>query len=185
MIEYQGLNQGWLTITNRAENVAAGKVPQTYVEKLIADPNERVKKLGSETFELIRELGKVRFNQEDLVGEVADVVFGVEVMSAAHGLDFRSVFPIIDALGKMGCPSDAQRERLLSDQEWLVKSLGSTAANLAAEDSSDIFDKGRFLGTAAGLVSMTAISLQGYGITFDPVIDELAARNTANPRRIA
>jgi phosphoribosyl-ATP pyrophosphohydrolase len=184
MIEYQGLNQGWLTITNRAESMEAGKVPKTYVEKLIADPNERVKKFGSETFELVRELTKARFNQEDLIGEVADVVFCVEVMSAAHGLDFRSIFEIIDAFEKIGCPSDDQRERLLNDQEMLIKSLGSTAANLAAGDSSAIFNKGRFLGLAASLVSMTAICLEGYGVTFDPVIDELAARNAANPRRL-
>jgi phosphoribosyl-ATP pyrophosphohydrolase/phosphoribosyl-AMP cyclohydrolase len=75
-------------IEGRAQGLAAGKQPETYTEKLLADQNERIKKLGSEAAELVREECRPDFDADRFIGEAADLVYAVQVAVVAKGQSF-------------------------------------------------------------------------------------------------
>ncbi len=80
------------TIAGRCSGLQAGKVPETYTEKLLADQNARVKKIGSEAVELVREECRPDFDPERFVGEAADMVYAVTVALGARGLSMMAVY---------------------------------------------------------------------------------------------
>jgi phosphoribosyl-ATP pyrophosphohydrolase len=79
------------TIAARAQPVLAGETPTTYTQKLLADQNKRVQKLGTEAVELVREDCRPDFDEERFTGEAADTVYAVEVICAARGVAFVNV----------------------------------------------------------------------------------------------
>lgn len=93
-------------IEGRAKGLAAGKTPDTYTERLLADQNERVKKLGSETVELVREECRPDFDPNRFIGEAADLVYAVEVLVAARGLSFALV---LDELACRNVPYNGEQ----------------------------------------------------------------------------
>lgn len=79
------------TIAGRMVRLDAGEVPETYTQRLLADQNKRIQKLGSETVEIVREECRPDFSEERFVGEAADVMYALEVMVTARGLSFGAV----------------------------------------------------------------------------------------------
>jgi hypothetical protein len=73
---------------------------------------------------------------------------------------------------------------LMNDSGELIRAFGAAAANLAAEDSADVINFGRLQGATAGVVALSTLALESYGMTLEPVADELAVRNAVNPRRL-
>lgn len=76
------------TIAGRQARLEAGEEPATYTQRLLADQNKRLQKLGSETVELVREDCRPDFDADRFVGEAADVMYAIEVVVAARGLSF-------------------------------------------------------------------------------------------------
>jgi phosphoribosyl-AMP cyclohydrolase / phosphoribosyl-ATP pyrophosphohydrolase len=79
------------TIASRYDSLQAGEAATTYTQKLLVDQNARVKKLGTEAVELVREECRPDFNQDAFIGEAADLVYAAEVMVAARGIPFAAV----------------------------------------------------------------------------------------------
>ena len=67
--------------------------PLTYTQALMVDQNARVKKLGTEAVEFVREDNIVSFSpvNDSLIGEAADLVYSAEVMVASRDLEWRNV----------------------------------------------------------------------------------------------
>ena len=89
-VDLLGYLRSLATISSRAQRVLSGMEPQSYSEKLLGDQNERIKKFGSETAELIREECR-QFDELSFIGEAADVLYSLELMVAARGLSFNAV----------------------------------------------------------------------------------------------
>jgi len=79
------------TIMQRKQALVDGKLPTTYTEQLLDDVNERVKKLSSESGELVREMCRPDFGRQRFIGEASDLVYAVEVACAAQGISFIQV----------------------------------------------------------------------------------------------
>lgn len=184
----------------------------SYTQRLLADQNERVKKLGSETVEFVREDAKPELDRTAFVGEAADLVYSVEVMVAAHGLQYRRV---LDELGsragsfgvggyprwsllrypasimdlrrraeaiREGGPATTDAERLLTDPDGRVERLGSDVMGLVVAEVWPDVPEYDFLGKAADVVYDTTIMVTARGVPFSDVIDELIYRNKAAQR---
>lgn len=79
------------TILRRSQDLSAGRPPETYTERLLYDVNEQVKKLSSESGELVREMCRPDFGRQRFIGEASDLVYAVEVACAAQGISFVNV----------------------------------------------------------------------------------------------
>ena len=90
-IDIEGYLASLATIKRRQERLLLGNIPQTYTESLLADQNKRVKKLGSETVELVREECRPDFDTPRFLNEAADLVYSTEVLVIARDLSFISV----------------------------------------------------------------------------------------------
>jgi phosphoribosyl-ATP pyrophosphohydrolase len=163
------------TIEARAEAVKAGKVPETYTEKLIASQNDRVKKLTSEAGELVREDWRPDFSAGCMVGEAADVNYSVSVMTAARGLPMLA--PGRQRTKLYARTEDQVIDRILSDRTERTQLLGIATMGLVACECQPVFDASAFIDTAARVLLMTDFILAGQGLTSEPVIDELIRRN--------
>jgi len=75
-------------IRGRRLNLDAGKIPTTYTERLLSNENELVKKLSSETGELIREVCRADFDADRFISEAADSVYAVEAACEAKNISF-------------------------------------------------------------------------------------------------
>lgn len=89
--DFPGYADSLATITERADRLAAGEPAKTYTQKLLADQNRRVQKLGSEMVELVREECRPDFDENRFVGEGADLLYGLEVVFAARNVPFARV----------------------------------------------------------------------------------------------
>ncbi|HVX56194.1 MAG TPA: hypothetical protein VHA37_00545 [Candidatus Saccharimonadales bacterium] len=163
------------TIEARAAAVRAGKIPETYTEKLIASQNNRVKKLTSEVGELVREDWRPDFSAGCLVGEAADVNYSVSVMTAARGLPMLAPGRQRSAFYK---ELDQQyRDQILGSRIERTHLLGIATMGLVACECQPVFDEAAFIGTAGRVLLMTDFILAGQCLTSEPVIDELIRRN--------
>lgn len=79
-------------IAEKAKRIREGEEPSTYTEWLLADDNKRIKKISSEVGELIREVCRPDFDQGRFVGEAADVLYALETVVMAEGVEFIEVF---------------------------------------------------------------------------------------------
>jgi phosphoribosyl-ATP pyrophosphohydrolase len=79
------------TLAERAAGLRSGKPPETYTERLMADENELVKKIGSESAELIRELCRPDFDLDRMIGEGADYTYALEAALAIRGASMLQV----------------------------------------------------------------------------------------------
>jgi phosphoribosyl-ATP pyrophosphohydrolase len=165
------------TIEERAQNVRDGQEPSTYVERLMADPNMRRKKLSEEVAELIVESVRPDFNPVTFVGEAADTIFSAEVMMIARGGDFLEILSLMETFKVLGQPPEEKRAFLRQNPEELARALGGTAAALVMDDSRAEFQQGRFYEGVTGVVALTEIVMESQGMTLQPVFDELALRN--------
>ncbi len=101
-VDVPGYLASLATLEERAARLRVGEPPATYTQELMADQNKRVKKLGSESAELVREECRPDFDPERLLGEAADLTYAVEVMVSSRGLPFASV---LNELARRNRPS--------------------------------------------------------------------------------
>lgn len=165
------------TIESRAAGLRAGREPTSYTEKLLASQNERVKKLGSEVVELVREDTRPDFDESRLIGEASDTIYSVEVMCAARRISFLEVLDRMQGQIREGWPTQQMATELAENRLARYQSLGAYSARLVAEECNPDFSEEGFVNIAANLVYMTGVILAGRGLTMRPVFNELAARN--------
>jgi phosphoribosyl-ATP pyrophosphohydrolase len=177
MSSNEGYEASLETIKQRAQNVRDGQEPSTYVERLMADPNKRRKKLGEEVAELISENVRPNFNPVTFVGEAADTIFSAEVMAIARDADFLEILSLMETFKTLGQPPEEKRAFLRQNPEELTRTLGGTAAVLVMDDSRTEFQTGRFLAGVTGVVALTELVMESRGMTLQPVFAELAVRN--------
>lgn len=91
LLDVTGYLASLATIVARAAALQSGQAAESYTQQLLADQNKRIKKLGTETVELVREECRPDFDAERFLSEAADLVYSTEVMVAARGLPFVSV----------------------------------------------------------------------------------------------
>jgi len=169
-----------LAIEARAEAVRSGKVPETYTEKLMADQNERIKKLSSETGELVREDCRPDFDFDRFIGEMADFYYSLEVMIAARGLSFASVGLQRSRLYVELQSSEPEMiDELLANRPLRWQSLGSAAMRVVTDECRPDFDGNRFVYSAANALLMSDFMMLERDLTPEPVMDELIRRNQA------
>lgn len=171
------------TIEAKGNAIREGQVPATYTERLLADQNARVKKLGSEVMELIREDSIPQPSLRPFVEEAADTVYSVEVILAARGVSIAKTLSALalywdNAVRTM----PAERERIadmLTDQELRAKQLSSAAGFLVVAECSPEFEQQSLVIGAMGVLNVTGVMMQARGINMAPVFAELGARNTS------
>lgn len=171
------------TIETKGRAIRDEQSPATYTERLLADQNARIKKLGSEVMELIREDSSPEPDMQQFVGEAADTVYSVEVMLAARGV---SIAKTIKALALYWDNTvrtvPAERERMvdmLADQELRAKQLSSAAGLLVAAECAPEFEQQSLVIGAMGVLNVTGVMMQARGMTMAPVFAELGARNAS------
>lgn len=169
-----------LTIEERAAAVRSGKPPETYTEKLMASQNERVKKLSSETGELIREDSRPDFDFDRFIAEMADFYYSLEVMIAARGLSFASVGLQRSRIYVEVQAADPDMiDELLTNRPLRWQSLGSAAMRVVSDECGPDFDEDRFVYSTANALLMSDFMMLERGLTPEPVMDELIRRNQA------